>query len=1574
MKKVLKTRFSRSLISGVLSFAMVATSFTAPGSVKKAEAGVVSSGSDSAKTSYLTKYNDEYVYVEYDAEYNVAIGQSLTFTARIVNEYGKELTDETLLNSLKYKWTKTDDSNYWIDYQNNISDLAEETADAEETTAADAEETTAADAEETTAAEETAEAEETETPEPEETETPKPEETETPKPTEKPTPTPDNSVLSTEKSFTYTPTLADFNGSSSFEIELEVEQPGESNYYTPSVSVPITVNRYTPYSTSSGYINGSTYDSSYTLYVKAGQTKALYAPVDAETGYALSYVWKDANGNQILDANGAPVTTSIYNAPAPADSKTVKYTCEVTARYGEAAEADVQTFYYKVALYTNNFNVNATKKKYRVTRGENVALTVDTFSFDTNTFALADTDPIVWYKDDYAGDSSKIIAVSDHYAIDNNTRTLTVSNIQGEQLGYYTVRFNFKRLNPTGDTNEKLYEDVTFRLVEYTGFKAFSDTEKDYTAKVGDKVNISVVASNNDPNKYPIVYEWYIKKNSKMQTNETNNATKSAVDNDDYPVATKVEYVKLEEILNLSTYATVEYTDAAHSGINITPVADDFFTYGFNDIRCIAKDTFNNGTTQETINSATFDYTIEKDFSFAVPDKNRLYATYGQQVTLTVSAQNVAGLNYQWVKYNKLKDDYEEILGANASVLTVGMATSYDFTTYRCIITDSSDKYYTKNIDFEVVHEVTYSENITPTEVYAKLGDTATFQVRGVSDNAADVYNYQWYKGYEELPGEVADTLTVSNLTKESFGNYYCVVRNVSKGVVAYSGNSNGVSSDGNSYVKFNLMRYVGVTLSDDKTKYYANAGEQVTFNPTVSNVDNLPLEYVWTISNNYVKIDDDDNDNTSWNADYSYINGKSILSIQANPAFTTPAMSDLYYGTYYLNVYYEGTMVANISYEVDKPNNYSITAKYITAEEQSLPVGGTATMTVEATTNSGKPVYYQWYYGYINESEVDKDGKVDATAIAGANTNTFTIAGLKRIDLDRYYSCVIYDGEAYPEVLSFHLVRKTGQEVEKNTLGNYDTKSICGEYNKSLTLAANTTAVDPQYPTTYTWYYLPTKDASKLEGEAQLIYGAKEQTYTIESLNENTIGLYYCKVENTYDTVYVRYFVYVNSGLKVKVKKDVVKANIGKKAVLQATVSTDSKFKKNLVMQWSKYNTLTQEYTDIAGATEAKYTIDAVTEDSYGSYKLSVTDGIMQVSRYITLSKPLQFGIKSVKASTAATLPGSRIGLTANVVLPDEALSITTKYTWYVVDPLTDDYIKLDTYKQKVTKKKVTKKVKVKVKGKVKYKKKKVTVKKVSYKKFDGNSNKVFAYVPELPYGDDYYNLAYKVVMEGYTADGQYAVIDGQTLKYDEYDYYSSEDTVCTGKDKYVTVVDPEYTNNAKNLQSAHNYEGGTHTVVGYKVVKANKLQVKFDKKTSANLYAEDVIYVINSKGVATKYFGKQLKNKKIKVKGNKFAILLYSKMEDENDYGFKVTSVKGANKGLVTEKSSMTIAKGDTAQIVYSYKLKEQCSGIKFTTSKKAVATVTNKGVVTAKKKGKTVITLKKGKKKAKVTITVK
>ena len=127
--------------------------------------------------------------------------------------------------------------------------------------------------------------------------------------------------------------------------------------------------------------------------------------------------------------------------------------------------------------------------------------------------------------------------------------------------------------------------------------------------------------------------------------------------------------------------------------------------------------------------------------------------------------------------------------------------------------------------------------------------------------------------------------------------------------------------------------------------------------------------------------------------------------------------------------------------------------------------------------------------------------------------------------------------------------------------------------------------------------------------------------------------------------------------------------------------------------------------------------------------------------------------------------------------------------------------------------------------------------------------------------------------------------------------------------------------------------------------------------------------VVTVTNKGKIT---GKKVGKATITVttdKGAKASITVYVKAKKVATT--KVT-VKNAKTDRVVKKATLKKGKKFTLKVVTNPITTPD--KVTFKSSKKSVATVTNKGVITAKKKGKATITVKSGKKTVKVQITVK
>ncbi|MCR5691918.1 MAG: Ig-like domain-containing protein, partial [Eubacterium sp.] len=114
--------------------------------------------------------------------------------------------------------------------------------------------------------------------------------------------------------------------------------------------------------------------------------------------------------------------------------------------------------------------------------------------------------------------------------------------------------------------------------------------------------------------------------------------------------------------------------------------------------------------------------------------------------------------------------------------------------------------------------------------------------------------------------------------------------------------------------------------------------------------------------------------------------------------------------------------------------------------------------------------------------------------------------------------------------------------------------------------------------------------------------------------------------------------------------------------------------------------------------------------------------------------------------------------------------------------------------------------------------------------------------------------------------------------------------------------------------------------------------------------------------------------KGKLIAKKLGKATITVKTKKGAKAKIKIKVIKGQVKTKKIKLTKKKATLKKGKKVKITYTLNPISATQKVTFTSKKPKIATVTKKGVVKARKKGKAVILVKSGKKKAKFTVKVK
>lgn len=335
------------------------------------------------------------------------------------------------------------------------------------------------------------------------------------------------------------------------------------------------------------------------------------------------------------------------------------------------------------------------------------------------------------------------------------------------------------------------------------------------------------------------------------------------------------------------------------------------------------------------------------------------------------------------------------------------------------------------------------------------------------------------------------------------------------------------------------------------------------------------------------------------------------------------------------------------VSSEEESTEEQQPTVNLVYDDFVEILLGATKDLTVNATsTVSGSTLTYQWY----------KDIKDQETPelIDGATSNVLTITGEANVV---GYSCEVSDGTT-DNVASFTISLNSGLVV------NETSDSVDVSLNETATMEV-TAASSTGRTITYQW-----KKYDAITDSYTDIAGATSNKYEVQGA-KGMVNKYLCVVSDGISEIEVEYEVVLDSGISVDAPESII-VEYGKS--LDIKVSAESALDKSLSYRWLYFDSTTEEYLPIQGATKSVLTVTG-TKGMATDYKCEVTDGITVVS--VDISVELDTGLELTYepevnieyGKTAALKVGAKSGRNYPI-----------KYRWYtqkeVFNEETQDYI----------------------------------------------------------------------------------------------------------------------------------------------------------------------------------------------------------------------------------------------------------------------------------------------------------
>ncbi len=704
--------------------------------------------------------------------------------------------------------------------------------------------------------------------------------------------------------------------------------------------------------------------------VNVGETATLSVAASVSDGGVLSYQWYSNGSNSTSGGtlvNGA--TSASYNAPT-ATAGTRYYYVVVTNTNASVNGTKTASVTSGTALVTVNALVNAAAPSIGMQPTDE---TVNVGGTATLSVAASVSDGGVlsyqWYSNGSNSTSGGTL-VNGATSASYNAPTATA----GTRYYYVVVTNTNASVNGTKTASVTSGAAlVTVNALVNAAAPSIGTQPTDETVNVGGTATLSVTASVSDGG--VLSYQWYSNgSNSTSGGTLVNGATSASYNAPTATAGTRYYYV------------VVTNTNASVNGTKTASVTSGTALVTVNALVNAAAPSIGTQPTDETVN-------------------------VGETATLSVAASVSDGgvLSYQWYSNGSNSTSggtlVNEATSASYNAPTATAGTRYYYvvvTNTNASVNGTKTASVTSGVAMvtvnALVNAATPSIGTQPTDETVNVGETATLSVAAsVSDGG--VLSYQWYSnGSNSTSGGTlvnGATSASYNAPTATAGTryYYVVVTNTNASV---NGTKTASVTSGAALVTVNaLVNAAAPSIGTQPTDETVNVGGTATLSVAASVSDGGVLSYQWYSNSS---------NSTSGG---TLVNGATSASYNAP---TATAVTRYYYVVVTnTNVSVNGTKTSSVTsgaalVTVNALVNAAAPSIGTQPTDETVNVGGTATLNVAASVSDGGVLSYQWYSNGSNSTS-------GGTLVNGATSASYNAPTATAVT--RYYYVVVTNTNA---------------------------------------------------------------------------------------------------------------------------------------------------------------------------------------------------------------------------------------------------------------------------------------------------------------------------------------------------------------------------------------------------------------------------------------------------------------------------------------------------------------------------------------------------------------------------------